>query len=99
MNKLITLLLAVMVASIPVVALAKKQDYKCFVNLMPKGDKVVFYRWDVNEANRISSNLAGKQLRDSDGNRVYIKKVVECVPLNNDFMSSRAQEVDSKTLR
>ncbi|MCL2917550.1 TapY2 family type IVa secretion system protein [Shewanella litorisediminis] len=100
MNKTIAyLLFAFSLSSVAQVAHAAKQDYKCFVDSLPKGERVVFYRWDENEVQLKIARLPGTQLQDSNGKRVYIKSVEECVPLNTTFSSPKAQSVDKQTLR
>lgn len=74
------------------------RDYKCHITAA-KGDKVVFYRWKVKDANLNIASLPGKQLAASDGKKYFIKDVVECVPLSQDFSREDSQQLDKITLR
>lgn len=74
------------------------QDYKCHITAS-KGDKVVFYRWKVKDVNLNIASLPGKQLTASDGKKYFIKDVVECVPLSQEFTSDESKQLDKITLR
>jgi phosphodiesterase/alkaline phosphatase D-like protein len=74
------------------------QDYKCHITAA-KGDKVVFYRWKVKDVNLNIASLTGKQLTASDGKKYFIKDVVECVSLSQEFTSDESKQLDKITLR
>lgn len=74
------------------------QDYKCHITAS-KVEKLVFYRWKVKDLNLNIASLPGKQLTASDGKKYFIKDVVECVPLNQEFTSDKSQQLDKVTLR
>lgn len=74
------------------------QDYKCHIS-SAKGDKVVFYRWKSKDVNLNAASLPGKQLVASDGKKYFIKDVVECVSLSQEFTSDESKQLDKITLR
>lgn len=74
------------------------QTYKCHITYA-KGDKVLFYRWKQKDANTRIATLPGKQNIDTDGKKFFIKDVVECVPLSQNFTSEASQLLDKRTLR
>ncbi|QDF66364.1 hypothetical protein FJQ87_06325 [Shewanella sp. SNU WT4] len=74
------------------------EDYKCHIKVAT-GDKIVFYRWQSTSVNIMVGNLPGKQLRGSDGNKFFIKDVVECVQLGNDFTNEFSKQLDENTPR
>jgi len=74
------------------------QEYKCHIT-MAKADKVVFYRWKVKEVPMHIAGMPGKQLTGSDGKKYFIKDVVECVPLSQDFTTEESKQLDKVTLR
>ena len=75
-----------------------KQDFKCFITSI-KGEKVAFFRWELNNWKLKMAKLPGTQLKDSNGRKYYIKSVEECVELDNDFTSDAAILLDKQTLR
>lgn len=100
MNKIIaSVLLAVSLFCITSTTYAAKQDYKCFVDSLPKGERVIFYRWNEKDVQLRVASLPGTQLTDNKGKKYYIKSVEECVPLNKAFSSVKAQNIDKHTLR
>ncbi|MCG9711317.1 TapY2 family type IVa secretion system protein [Shewanella insulae] len=99
MNKLIAIISCAVAVSVTTSVVAAKQDYKCFINSVKKGDQVVFYRWDIKEAKSRANSLVGKRLSDSNGKKYFIKSVEECVPLSEEFSSGKARKIDSQTLR
>lgn len=74
------------------------QDYKCHID-SAKGEKVVFYRWKPKDLNVRVASLPGRQLADSKGKKYFIKDVVECVPLSQEFTSEQSKKLDKMTLR
>ncbi|WP_394129759.1 TapY2 family type IVa secretion system protein [Shewanella maritima] len=94
-----SLCLLFIITSNPALAVAGKQDYKCFITSSNKGDEVVFYRWDIGKVEQQRKGLIGKKHKDLKGKKSYIKAVGECVPLSADFSSEKAQAVDKMTLR
>ncbi|ASF17346.1 TapY2 family type IVa secretion system protein [Shewanella sp. FDAARGOS_354] len=74
------------------------QDYKCHI-MASKGEKVVFYHWKVKDVNLNIASLPGKQLTASDGKKYFIKDVVECVSLSQEFTSDESKQLDKITLR
>uniref|UniRef100_Q0HS91 Uncharacterized protein n=1 Tax=Shewanella sp. (strain MR-7) TaxID=60481 RepID=Q0HS91_SHESR len=97
------LILGILLVVQPVLTLAatqsqSMQDYKCHVNLS-KGDKVLFYRWKISEVNLKAAGLPGAQRKSSDGKKYFIKDVVECVPLTQDFTGEESKLLDAGTLR
>ncbi|MGI2197638.1 TapY2 family type IVa secretion system protein [Shewanella baltica] len=74
------------------------QGYKCHITAA-KGDKVVFYRWKVKDVNLNIASLPGKQLTASDGKKYFIKEVIECVSLSQEFTSDNSKQLDKVTLR
>lgn len=74
------------------------QDYKCHI-IASKGDKVVFYRWKIKDVKLNIASLPGKQLTASDGKKYFIKDVVECVSLSQEFTSNKSKQLDKITLR
>jgi hypothetical protein len=75
------------------------QDYKCHIVSSKKDDRVVFYRWKVNDFKLKMASMPGQQLSDIKDKKYFIKEVQECVLLSEDFSSEKSQRVDEKTLR
>lgn len=100
MNKFITMTLALFASAvISTMAFAsEKLEYKCYVDTTD-GDKVVFYRWQIHEFELKVASLAGRQNVNTKGKKYFIKDVVECVALNEEFSSSSAKKLDLNTLR
>ncbi|MCH1928596.1 TapY2 family type IVa secretion system protein [Shewanella sp. A25] len=100
---MIKLMVGLMSVVMPVIALAAtssqtSQDYKCHIT-SAKGEKVIFYRWKMDEASLNAASLPGKQRKSSDGKKYFIKDVVECVPLSQDFTAEASKQLDARTLR
>ncbi|MCL1051241.1 TapY2 family type IVa secretion system protein [Shewanella abyssi] len=76
-----------------------KQDFKCYVETTID-KQVVFYRWDINKVARLMAALPATQTaKNAQGNKAYIKSVAECVVLDKDFSTEKAQRLDYKTVR
>jgi hypothetical protein len=74
-----------------------KKDFKCFVDTNV-GKKVVFYRWNVKKVNQYMSRLPATKIpNNGKANRAYIKTVVECIKLDEQFKSAEAQRIDERT--
>lgn len=99
MTKLIAALSCLVLYSVTSLAIAAKQDYKCYISSSKKGEQVVFYRWDEKDARLRAAGLPGKQLTDTKGKKYFIKEVEECVPLSQEFSSKEAKTKDKQTLR
>lgn len=74
------------------------QDVKCFVQTS-SGDQVVFFNWPAKELAKNTYQLAGKGLGRVKGVENYVKKVIECVPMEKDFSIHLARELDKRTLK
>lgn len=96
--KMINLAAVVVMLSVSGHALAEQSDYKCFVTAS-QGQKIVFFGWRPADVEKNQMRLVGKRLQDSKGNLNYIKKVHECVPLEEEFSDKLSQNLDTKTLR
>ncbi|ACJ30402.1 Conserved hypothetical protein [Shewanella piezotolerans WP3] len=76
-----------------------KQDFKCYVDTSIN-EQVVFYRWQVDKTASLMASLPASRAADNErGQSAYIKDVYECVALEEDFSSIKAQKLDSATLR
>ena len=94
--------IGLVLSSLPVLVFAVQptdtQDYKCHVT-STKGDKVLFYRWKLKDANLNMASLPSKQKMGSDKKKYFIEKVVECVPLSQEFTREDSKVIDALTLR
>ncbi|MGX9462384.1 TapY2 family type IVa secretion system protein [Shewanella sp. A14] len=76
------------------------QDYKCHITSSSLGERILFYRWKVNDIKRNQAKLSGSQFKDyRSGKKYFIKEVSECLPLNGTFKLETAQKIDRETLR
>ncbi|MCL1141474.1 TapY2 family type IVa secretion system protein [Shewanella gaetbuli] len=82
--------------AMPVVA--AKHDYKCYIH-STKGDQVLFFSWQEQDAELRAARLVGKQLTDHKGKKYFLKEVEECVLLSEEFTSDKAKARDKRTLR
>lgn len=74
------------------------QDYKCHVTTT-NDDKVLFYRWRLNDVSMNMASLPNKQKVGGDKKKFFIKEVVECVELSQEFTSENSKNIDKLTLR
>lgn len=78
---------------------SKWQDYKCHIT-SSVGERILFYRWKVEDAKWNQATLSGSQFKDGkSGTKYFIKEVSECLSLDDTFKLKSAQELDSVTLR
>jgi hypothetical protein len=72
-------------------------DYKCYLetNL---GNEIGFYRWNEKHYLKEVAKLPATKVLTTTGS-VYIKEVIECVPLEKDFGRPEAILLDKQTLR
>lgn len=73
------------------------QDYKCYVESSYGDEYLVFFKWNKKDVSRQKMALTAKQLTDKIGKRYFVKSVGECVPVNEDFISTIAMELDAVT--
>ncbi|MCL1036868.1 TapY2 family type IVa secretion system protein [Shewanella submarina] len=76
----------------------KASDYKCYLETT-RGYQIGFYHWKENKKNILMAKLVGTQTYSKDKPTPYIKEVVECVKMNDDFASADAQALDKMTAR
>ena len=76
----------------------KASDYKCYLETT-RGHQIGFYRWKDNQKNMLMAKLVGTQTYSKDKPVPYIKEVIECAKLHDDFTSAAAQELDKMTAR
>ncbi|QIR16221.1 hypothetical protein HBH39_12460 [Shewanella aestuarii] len=74
-----------------------KEEYKCLLETTT-GSQIGFYNWKRNQVKSKSQLLVAKKIK-SDKKNAYIKDVIECVPLNEDFSSADAKRIDKATVR
>lgn len=86
---------AFVIAAEPTVVM---QDYKCHVTTT-NGDKVLFYRWRIKDVNLNMASLPSKQKVGGDKKKFFIKEVVECVELSQEFNNENSKKIDELTLR
>lgn len=73
-------------------------EFKCYINSNSRAE-IAFYVWPISELNLRMANLIGTTRVDSNNKRYFIKDVEECVALQDDFTSSKAQALDKATPR
>jgi hypothetical protein len=72
-------------------------EYKCFLETS-FGNEIGFYKWAENKRVIEMARLPATKMQTSDG-AVYIKEVLECVPLEQDFGRPDAIILDKATVR
>ncbi|MGI2257740.1 TapY2 family type IVa secretion system protein [Shewanella sp. GXUN23E] len=75
-----------------------KRDYKCYLNTTI-GEQIGFYRWPVKQRNLLMAKLVGSQAFSNSKPTPYIKEVIECVGLDDEFSTAPAQALDKQTVR
>ena len=74
------------------------RDYKCFVRDTTNTAWVHLFELDATQEEQAVSALTDRYILDSFGHRLArVKKVVECVPLDDAFSSTTARQLDSVT--
>ncbi|GGI68881.1 hypothetical protein GCM10009332_02480 [Shewanella gelidii] len=81
-------------------AMANSSDYKCYLETT-QGVQVSFFKWNDKKATLRQSKLLASQVSVSNkiNQKAYVKKVVECVKLEQEFQSPAAKKYDAVTLR
>lgn len=77
---------------------AQKQDYKCYLETS-RGEQIGFYRWPVKKHTFLAARLVGTQAFSNSNDKPFIKEVVECVGLDDNFSNAKAQALDKATAR
>jgi hypothetical protein len=72
-------------------------DYKCYLKTS-FGHEIGFYRWHEKLYVQEVAKLIASKMQTSDGD-VYIKEVIECTKLDQDFGRPDAILLDKKTVR
>lgn len=100
--KIINLVIAVVILSSLVWAgssnAASEQDYKCYITLKNEAE-IAFYRWPSREVNLHILGLIGSTRHSSSGKKHVISAVEECVALDAEFTTAKAQALDKLTPR
>ncbi|MCF1428130.1 MAG: TapY2 family type IVa secretion system protein [Shewanella sp.] len=101
-TKMIGICLAVLAASgtfsVQAASDKKASDYKCYLETT-RGHQIGFYRWKENKKTMLMAKLVGMQTYSKDKPKPYIKEVLECVKLHDEFSSESAQQLDKMTAR
>ncbi|MGS0690902.1 TapY2 family type IVa secretion system protein [Shewanella sp. 30m-9] len=100
MKKLLCCLFLILLSNSVVAAKTKEvKDFKCFLKTT-KADQIGFYSWPINKLKLKMAKLPANKVPDrNDGNRAYIKEVVECVGLHETFNTAAGKKLDSLTVR
>jgi hypothetical protein len=72
-------------------------DYKCYLKTS-FGHEIGFYRWHEKLYVQEVAKLIASKMQTADGD-VYIKEVIECTKLDQDFGRPDAILLDKKTVR
>lgn len=98
MSKLIYALFFLALAGFEGEVLAEEfQDYKCYVESSYGDEYLVFFKWNKNDVSRQMMALPAKQLTDKMGKKYFVKSIDECVPVDKDFISTKAKKLDIQT--
>lgn len=100
---IVSLLLPLSYSQITLSANFKENDkvsVKCHVSLVDGNDIISFWSVQQNRLGELKDNIVGKKVTTSTSNqRIKIYKAYECALEDNDFKTSKARLLDSKTPR